>query len=213
MSRRTFRRRFRRGTILYRGILCFLGLATIMLIPSMVVETPASSNFWFYLLAGILFVAVFLALKIKGGARRKKIYKEFKQLSKAEQAEVDTELDVSAKHVIFGATRLYLLSGFWVEMIDYRNIAWAYLFSNSVALADMETQPMMMTFKIVGMVIWDRKGTRHLIPAQLDIRPVADALERIKEKAPNAIYGYSKERLRLAKQDFDRFMVQGRSTE
>ena len=61
-----------------------------------------------------------------------------------------------------------------------------------------------------GAIIYDRSGICYRLVSDPIIRYDIDSLIKfIKEKSPNAIFGYNKAKRKLAKKDFSIFMVEG----
>ena len=162
----------------------------------------------FLLLFFVPLFAVGIVYLKRIGRQRRRIYEKFKQLSDTEQAEVNAELKPNSQatgKVLLGKNRIYLDGGLFLQFIDYRDIAWVY-HSNTAMPFDGGT---MAEAAFTGLVVWDRGGIRY----SASDNNAYEIIVKLKEKAPDAIFGYSKERLKLAKKDFDRFMFEGKNIE
>ena len=154
------------------------------------------------LLVGIgMFSGFFLHLKIKIGRRRKKLYRKFHALSDTEKMEVNTDLSQKFKFYLAGVNRFYFKAHLFMHFVDYRDIAWVYLRNTAISMVGEDGTIGVMNN--TTMMLWDRDGVSYQIP-------MADpgTIETIRHLAPDVIAGFSKERLRLAKRDFEGFLLE-----
>jgi hypothetical protein len=183
------------------GLILFAALSFI----NITVSTPLEdilimSGFAAFFTLGI----VFAILKI--GRPRKRAWTRYKQLSDIEQAEIDLELSTRPRQLqlVFGANRLYFYSDSFLFFMDYGDIAWVYQTNDAVPIV-IETGGVVMESSVEyqGLVIYDCDGQRFKASARISSIDIED----IKGKSPNVIVGYSKEKKRLAKRDFKKFLM------
>ncbi|MCL2376504.1 MAG: hypothetical protein FWC76_03805 [Defluviitaleaceae bacterium] len=212
MNKPMFYRRQIGPNIFYFLGLWFFGLMALscLVLPPILfyiepIVTPSEAIAFLLMFIGFFgfFLAFFLYIKVKIGGRRKKIYKKFRQLSEAEQTKVNAELSGKIRQIHWGESRLYTGAGFFWEFVDYDDIAWVYGSSTATPTGE-DTQVMVLSVKI-----HDTQGMMYKIPttSSYDTERV---IESVMTVAPNVIFGYSKERARLAKKDFNRFLLEGR---
>ena len=214
MTNRTFYRRQLGSRIVYIFLLCFLGLFTIVsfVAPLMLffVDDIFVEDIVAFAICFVIFAVGFL-LMLRVGRRRKRLYQKFKQLSPAEQAEINAELSVKFPQSLWGANRLYLRQGLFLTFIDYDDIAWVYPYTAAnlpLAFSVMAGGMPALSQDATGLMIWEGDGTRHKIPMGTDAELVYEAMEFLAARVPNIIIGESKERLQLAKTDFERFLLE-----
>jgi len=152
-----------------------------------------------------LFYTAGLIYMIKIGKRRKRLFEKFKQLSDAERLEVNTELSAKFAQYSFGENRLYFHSGLFVHFISYDDISWMFQYNIFVPMiANVGDVILESSFAAASLIIYDRDGNRYKINTGFSI---AEVMKLIKERNPDVIFGFSKARLRLAKKDFDMFLL------
>ena len=150
--------------------------------------------------------------KIKVGLRRKKLYEKFNRLSDADKAEINTELAVKFKRVSIGANRFYYKLLDFIHFIDYQDIVWVYGYNIAIPImAEAGGVVEASSATISGLAVWTRDGKRHKVPLGPEGWHGGDIIEAVKAHAPDVIVGFNKKRLKLAKKDFKRFMLEGRN--
>ena len=149
--------------------------------------------------------------KIKVGLRRKKLYKKFEGLPDADKAEINAELAVKFRRISIGANRFYYKLFDFIHFIDYQDIAWVYGYNIAMPII-AEAGGVIEAFSanISGLAVWTRDGKRHKVPLGPEGWHGSDIIEAVKAHAPDVIVGFNKKRLKLAKRDFERFMLEGR---
>jgi len=210
MSDRNFNRCQRTGSFLYALMLSLCALGFIPFSVLVFINISASTSLEdILIMSGILafFALGFVFAGIKMGRPSKRARDRYKQLSDAEKAEVNSELNVRPKQqqLLFGAKRLYFYSDLFLFFMDYNDIAWMYQTVNTVPVViGAGGMVLESSADYQGLVIYDRDGQRYKSPARICNLIV----EELKEKSPGVIIGYSKEKKRLARTDFDRFLVE-----
>ena len=215
MDSRIFDRYQRKGNFLHLfGLsltsLGFLGISFIIFITINGINILAERDEIGILSIFALFFAVgFVFFWIMVGGIRKKVRESYEQLSDTEKAEINTELSGKYKQLPFGANRLYFYWGSFLFFIEYDDIAWVFQ-SNTVMplVADIGGAAVDSSYNLPSLIIYNRSGKRYKIPVKTKPWPTIMDIETIKEKSPDAIFGYSKERLKLAKRDFERFLIE-----
>jgi len=212
MNKPTFYYRQIAPNILYCAGLWFFGLitASCFIVPPILhymdpLPTPSEAIAVFFMFLGfsIFFLAFFLYIKIRIGGRRKKVYKKFRQLSDDEQARINAELSVKFQQVLWGERRLYIRSGWFLEFVDYDDMAWIY--ASSTATPIMED----MQYNALSVKIHDAEGMIYKIntTSSYDTQKI---IESVLATSPDITFGYSKEKAKLAKKDFGRFLHEER---
>ena len=189
----------------------FIGLSLIMALTSDNVFSMPFGNYLFALFSVLSTGAYFLLLQYLFRPR-KRAYDRYKALLNVEKSEIDVEVKTVFNQIYFGANRLYFKSGLFVDSLKYDDIAWVHnvnvVVASSVPLG-LEGTALNSTFALPGLVLYDRKGIRYQSPEKLHGGLTNDDIDKLKEKAPNVIIGFSKARLKLAKKDFDEFLTRG----
>ena len=212
MGEREFYRRWLRGNILYYSLLGLFGVFSIVgLLLSFVFGPVSPGGIVEELVVSSIHIGVFVLL-IWFGRFRKKLYQNFLQLSNAEQAEIKSELSAKFKHVLFGVNRIYFSP--FLSYVNYRDIVWIYSSSTSIPFAVPNGDIIMESstpINAAGLMLWSRDGKRYKIPMGLNTWKIDETIAYIKERQPNVLIGFNKNRLKLAKKDFDRFLIEGKS--
>ena len=218
------------GTIFYVLLLWFFGIMTvaafvapaiIFYIEQIVWQQPLAREELILFLSLFLFftaffLCFFLYFKIKIGGRRKKLFNKFEQLSNAEQAEINAELDgkFGAKfgHVFLGKKRLYVRSAWCVEFFDYKDVVWIYHCNTAIPMLMGDDSMLEASqLNVKSLHVYDMDGTRYKIQTSGYTDANAEVIiELLRYHVPDVIIGYSKERHKRAKRDFDAFISEER---
>ena len=217
-----FHRRQRKGSIFYIfaislgvlvSIIClFIGLGVAGFLAFEGIGAIPIENYLYVLGSAVLPVAYFAIMWVYIGKPRKRVRERYKEASEAQRREINEELKGYSGQHLFGVNTLYFKSGFSVDFLKYSDIAWIYQvnvsqlsagFVNDVVFYSSGSAP--------GLIVYDCNGRKYRSPESAYGGLTNDDVEKIKEKAPNAVIGYSKARMKLAKKDFDSFLVSGKN--
>ncbi|MCL1844144.1 MAG: YwqG family protein [Defluviitaleaceae bacterium] len=161
------------------------------------------------------FGGIFYYLKIIVGRRRKRSFAKFEALPEERKAEINGELSgkfrKNARPVLLGDNYMYINSFWLVEFIDYTDAAWIYNSNSMVPIPTFyyEGAVEVAHANLRFLYIYDTKGNCYKIQTEAYSRAIVDVseiYEILYRYSPNIIYGFSKERLRRAKQDFALFV-------
>jgi len=214
LSKNRFYRRQIASSFLYFAGLCFFGILSVLcfagvyLFYNIIIHKedilPIS------LIFGI-FIGFFILLKVKVGGRRKRTFEKFAQLSNAEQERINTELGAKWANMLLGESRVYMHSDWFLEFVEYKDIVWVHLVGGDVSVAvPVGEIAVEIQLEVASLKIYDKNGMCY--KARTKNFDTANSLIKIiKEVAPSAIFGYSKERAKLYKKDIERFMFEGKN--
>jgi len=204
----------------FLGIMAVLSIAAppaIIYIEQFIMQQPPnwieiiSMTFAIWLIAGF-FMFLFFYLKIKVGRRRKRLFAKFEQLSETEKAEINSELTGKFGnkwgHVLLGANCLYVRSAWFVDFFHYEDVAWIYRCYTAVPMVAVYDQMAeVSSFTATSLHVYDTEGTRYKIQTSGHTDANAEyIIELLKFHVPYVIIGYSKERSKRAKKDFNAFI-------
>ena len=219
MDNRAFYRKQRAGMINYIAFIVFIGLCVLGITRFFLVFIDVNNMYPedYFMLSFFPFVYIIwlIYFKTKVGGRRRKIHDKFEQLSNAEQMEINAEIIELAEkpvneglYIRFGANRVYFHSSWFLEFVDYNDIVWIY-HSSVIGQLPLEIGGVIETpLVFTSLIIWDCDRTRY--KASVPPQNVSRHIKTLEENAPGAVIGYSKARKRLAKKDFDRFMLESK---
>ena len=152
--------------------------------------------------------------------RRRKLYQKLRLLSDEEQMDVNAEIVLKSESIrpsryqiiLLGSTRMYFRAHLFLHFVNYRDIVWVYPYIITIPIIGAIGDDIVMTdtgMNVTALMIWERDGTKYKINMGADAFLAQETIERIKENAPNVIVGFNKQRHRLAKKDFERFIREG----
>ena len=218
MVKPTFYRIHRSGTIFYIAVIIFIGLCALGVLRFFLAFAdihnlyPEDYIMLALPIAGYIIWLFYFWSKV--GKRRKILINKFNSLSNAEQTEINEELEIKEYTTLwlqFGENRVYFPGSYFTDFVNYRDIVWVYRYS--LALPGMVTDgnhtEMISPFNLSYLIIYDNKGIRRKLPVTPADIPAC--ISMIEEKAPKAIIGYSKARKKLAKKDFNRFIIEDKN--
>ncbi|MCL2362637.1 MAG: hypothetical protein FWC73_12600 [Defluviitaleaceae bacterium] len=215
MNLRAFYRRQRGPNIFYFLGLGFFALMVLGCIGAMVLLYMEYGPGIDLLLMGLailgfagFFLGFFLYIKIVLGRRRRKIYQKYEELSDNEKKEVSGELGRKFVSVLWGEKRVYTRSNFFLEFIDYDQMVWFYPCNNVIpVVASYEGVSIDGQINALSVHVYDNEGTRYKIPAA-STYDTGVVVEEILQRAPGILYGYNKKLAKLAKKDFQEFLLE-----
>ena len=217
MDKCTFSRIRRNNTVFYIATILFFALCAIGVMRFYFVFIDVNNmrpeDYLMLSSAVVMYLIWLIYFQVKVGGRRRRVYDKFEQLSDVDKTEINTELESnksSTTWIHFGNSRIYLPGSYVLEFVDYKDIIWVYpcnILMPSIMTADGVTE-MFSDINFTYLMIYDCDGKRRKIA----VAPgsMRDCIETIEENAPNAVIGYTKARKKLAKKDFDRFMLEER---
>lgn len=165
--------------------------------------------------------AVFAYVYGSGLAIRRRVFEKYGALSDREREYIDRELMrySEGNTVIVGERYLYIMTRSVMDFLDYSSIVWIFESLTNVSIPSgthPENIPRNMRFS--SIVIYDRDGRRYTVRtgAENDIIKTGASsaaqyvIGTVRKKNPRVLTGWSKERMRMAKRDFEGLLYEGK---
>lgn len=156
-----------------------------------------------------------------GLAVRRRAFAKYGALGDRERGYIDSELMrySEGNTVIVGERYLYVMTRSVMDFLDYSSIVWIFESLTNVSIpSGTRPENIPRNMRLSSLVIYDRDGRRYTVRlgAENDIikTGVPSAAQyvigTVRKKNPRALTGWSKERMHMAKRDFEKLMYEGK---
>lgn len=149
---------------------------------------------------------------------RTRIFEKYSRLSEEERLYMDSELlsCTSCGNLVLGGKYFYFAERF-LDYVPYSDIVWIFeKITNVSVLSGTRPEDIPRNIRFSPVIFFDTNGRQHRlhISSENDIMKTDAAvdaqyvIEHVKKKNPTVIVGYSKERYKMAKRDFEHFIYE-----